>query len=192
MDLTTFQLVGFTDEDEFINGLRFSLKVDQVKKIIAFFRSQKKWTEYYFHQISKYYLTENDLERILDLEANFWMNNKIMFDFAGLTINYIGEDFDKSYIMGFQGYSKSNIKPSHFYLCWSNEEEQITQNDLSCNVFLDEVVIKNFENKQRTFDTKNYLYKLEKLPVKEFYFRNGEMDSAIILDPSPEIWEEEE
>jgi hypothetical protein len=191
MNLSAYQLVSFEEEDQFINGIHFSLKRSQAIKIIEYFSSKNKWTEYYFHEIADYDLTTDQICSMLNIHE-YWMNKKTMFFFQGYSIKKEQIEFKNSLVMLIQSYDKINNKPSHFYICWGNDEEIIEKNNFLIGSFLVEDELNKFANKHRIFDTNNFKYRLEKVSMKELYFDSSEIDSPIKLEPSPGFWDEEE
>jgi len=81
MDLMFWELVSYREEDEFINGLRFQLTKAQVLKFVNYFRSNNKWTEYYYHEVNDYVISNTEIIEILNLPCPFWVDEKVLFFF---------------------------------------------------------------------------------------------------------------
>lgn len=64
-------LVSFKEEDQYINGIVFSLTRTQSLQIVNHFRKEGKWTKYFYYEVGRYYLSNIDIIEILNLNVHF-------------------------------------------------------------------------------------------------------------------------
>jgi hypothetical protein len=189
MDLMFCELVSYRKEDEYINGLRFQLTKVQVLKFVNYFRSINKWTEYYYHEINDYVISNTDIIEILNLTCPFWVDEEVLFFFNSWSIINSIEDYkqnEKKFI--FQSFYKMNDQISHFYFLSGNEMKLTVDMNLDFSCMLDKQVLDIFTSKHMKFDNDNFYYKLLKIGCQELYIQDWE---GIRLDPTPGFWDEE-
>jgi hypothetical protein len=195
MELESFELVSFKDDDEFINGIRFPLTIEQSIKIISHFKSQGKWTEYYYHEIAQYYLTGDELLNVLELKAPFWNDQTIKYDFQWLAVNKNSLLIDKykenESWPCFQSFYISNNEPSHFYMCKVEELLTIKNKNEYLRKILPIELLNTFSNNYRQFDENNFYYRLELISLKKILLSKLEYNANIKLEPTEGYWEED-
>lgn len=194
MNFTSFDLVSFKEEDTYINGLRFQLLRNDVKKIISYFKNLNKWTEYYYHEIGEYNLTHIEILEILNLYCPFWFDKDLKFCLIAwssnhLLTNYNAGIFESDKLLIFQSkYKKDEKYESHSFLLVNEDINVVQKLNLTLNTSLPENILSCFSNSHRQFDTDNFIYVLKKIDQTEIYFDTWK---DIELEPALGYWDEE-
>lgn len=158
-------LVSFKEEDQYINGIVFSLTRTQSLQIVNHFRKERKWTKYFYYEVGQYYLSNIDIIEILNLKCPFWIDKNVTFLYQGYSIT------EKHNLTGlsFQSIYKKNNMESHFYLCFGNLSDQIKEANLPYNTILSDEILLRFEDEHMQFDTENFYYKLCIVPLNNIF-----------------------
>jgi hypothetical protein len=176
MSLEIYQLVSYSNDDNYINGARFSLTVSEVKLIINHLKFVNKWTESYFYDYGDYSFSAEELYDILNLRFPFWMDTSLLFQLDGGRITYEMEMTNRYHNnedwLCVCGKYNGSASVSHLFML--TEElfftySKILKNKLEKPILLKQADI-NFLNKKEnhyTFDTVHYKYYLLKLPMKD-------------------------
>ena len=176
MKLIGYNLELHKESDKLINGLNFSLKVNDAARIIDFFKKSGKWNEYYYYEFSDYDLNLKEVNTILNFNSDFWQDDDALFYFSGFTIEF--HKMTQKNILIFQSYDKINYQKRHFYQIFGEDEKVILENDHFDFKYCQEKDIKTFENINRKFDFNNYEYKIETLAFEQVYFFPKDFDNV--------------
>jgi len=167
MTLIKYSLVSYTVEDEFINGLNFGLLKNQVELIIEYFKSHEMWTEYYFHEIGDFSLTQDQLIDILGLRCPYWSESDVRYFFSGWSVNEEDPMFDVYQKKGnwkcLQAIDKKTQNDSHFFV--GNESLQKVE-------YLESEKLSESINESDNvhLDLTNYLYRIASYRVSNLIF----------------------
>ena len=184
MNLIGFEFVSFHNEDEYINGLKFQLTKNQVLNLVIYFRSKNQWTEYYYHEINEYDLTNEEIIEVLNLSAPFWMEKDTLFSFTGWSYhNYLKKEDgplvnEEKLILN--SFYKNNDNISHSYLIYEDDIKKIKELEINLDNIISEKKLVFFSNNHRRFDTNNFYYKLTSTNTQELFFEGF---CGIELDP---------
>lgn len=193
-NLSTYRIISFAEEDNYINGLRFCLTKQQYLKIIDYFRNQGKWTQYYYCEVNEYFLTHFEIIDVLNLKCPFWVDDAIKYFFTGFSATEMTEAAYKknSRLFIFQSYYKKNQEKSHSYVCDIEQFMELDASSLLNNRFLNNDYLKNCEDNHRRFDCRNFDYKLEEILIQDLFVTIGEHNNAYELEYSKGFWEDDE